>query len=145
MGIWSSILEFYRRWKPQIDLYGVGFLLFASALATERHKAAALILVLVLITAAVRRWGEPYREIGKEEMELKRRASKAYWDDRFGHWFGRYYQEPPAPSPPVTTAPATYLIPRPGRDGEDPPESPGSPMLPDKAPIIIPPPVTHET
>lgn len=144
MGIWSSILDFYRRWKPEIDLYGIGLLCLVSALVTGRHAAAGIVIVLVLLIDAMRRWGEPYRQIGKAEMEQKHRASKAYWEERFSDWFGRHRPDPATP-PPQPAAPVTHLIPNPRRDGEDPPESPGGPMLPEKPPVIIPPPVTHET
>ncbi|TDU71443.1 hypothetical protein EI77_02567 [Prosthecobacter fusiformis] len=144
MGIWSSIRDFYQRWKPEIDLYGVGFLLFGSALVLDKYKAAWVVLGCVLVMDAMRRWGEPYRQIGKAEMERRRRVNKAYWDDRFGQWFSRFHPEPP-PAEPPQPAPTTHVIPNPMRDGEEPPESPAPIQIAEKPPAIIPPPVTHDT
>ena len=144
MGIWSSIREFYRRWKAEIDLYGIGFLLFSSALVVENYKAAWVILFIVLVMDAMRRWGEPYRQMGKREMELRRQASKARWEARFGNLFSRFHKDPDEPartSPP----PATYVIPRPRPDGEEPPESPAQIVETAKPAPPVPPPVTHDT
>lgn len=149
MGIWSSIRDFYRRWKPEIDLYGIGFLLFTSALITKKYTAAIIILFGVLIAHAVRRWGEPYLQAGKEEMERRKRVRKEYWDERFAELFSRFHKTPD--DPPPATAETTRVIPQPkpqqrlDSDQDDLPESPGGIAIAEKPTSPAPPPVTHET
>ncbi|MEN3940321.1 hypothetical protein WJU23_03430 [Prosthecobacter sp. SYSU 5D2] len=142
MGIWSSIRDFYFRWKPELDLYGISALLILSAIITDRWAAAGIVFIGMLIMDAMRRWGEPYRQLGKAELERRRRENKAYWDERFAEWFGRFQKDPDDAPPPA----ATRLIPQPRRDDEEPPpESPALIVEEEKPVIPVPPPVTHET
>jgi|GEM_PF-1649434 len=142
MGIWSSIRDFYHRWKPEIDLYGIGFLLLVSALITGRTAAAGIVFVLIVIWDIMRRWGEPWRQIGEKEMERRRRASQAIWQERFDSWFSHLQKEPP---PHLEPDQQTRLIPSPTPDGEEPPESPAPIQESEKPASVIPPPVTHDT
>lgn len=144
MGIWSSIRDFYFRWKPEIDLYGISGLLILSAIVTDRWAAAGVVFVAMLIIDAMRRWGEPYRQLGKQELERRRRENKAYWDERFGDLFSRFHQDP-EDAPPPAAAPSTRLIPQPRREDEEPPESPAPIVEPAKPAAPVPPPVTHDT
>ncbi len=144
MGIWSSIRDFYRRWKPEIDIYGIGGLVFFGALVTQKYLAGFIVLVLTLGMDAMRRWGEPYRQAGEKEMERRRQASRAAWEERFADLFGRYRKDSPE-APPAPAPETTHLIPRPMPDGEDPPESPAPIVETEKPAAPAPPVVTHDT
>lgn len=145
MGIWSSIHDFYLRWRPEIRIYGIGLLLFFSAVITGRHTAGSLVLAGMLIMDAMRRWGEPWRQVGEQEFERRRRANQELWAERFSSWLGRNgRKEPPPAAPPTAT---TLVIPNPARtaDEDDLPESPAAIVDSEKPAVIIPPPVTHDT
>ena len=138
MVIWSSIRDFYRRWKAEIDLYGVGFVLLTSALVTGRFAAGCIVLALVLIIDAMRRWGEPWRQLGEKELERRRLANQQRWQETVADLRARFTREPPPPPP------ATRLIPAPPPE-EDLPESPAPIVEEAKPPAPIIPPVTHNT
>lgn len=144
MGIWSSIRDFYRKWKPEIDLYGIGFLLLGSALITGRWGAAIIIFVGIFIIDAMRRWGEDYRQLGEQEFARRRQANREFWAERTHDFLSRFRKEPP-PSPPAPEV--TRLIPATMREDEDPPESPEAAPLPEPEKNVSPvmPPVTHDT
>lgn len=141
MGIWSSIRDFYRKWKPEIDLYGIGFLLIISALLTNRMLAAGIVFVGMFTLDAMRRWGEPWRQIGEKEWERRRLANQQLWKERMEELFSRFKDEPPLPT---TT---THLIPRPERSELEPdlPESPAPILEPKNSLPPVAPPVTHDT
>ncbi|MEZ5386759.1 MAG: hypothetical protein R3F13_14700 [Prosthecobacter sp.] len=141
MGIWSSIRDFYRRWRPELLLYGLGFLLLVSALSLGKLAAAMVVFVLMCIADAMRRWGEPYRQHGKALLEIRRRAHQQEIAENVAWFMARFHKEaPPPPTPPLES-------PTPSAE-EDAPESPSGP-LPDVSPDKLPPPptgsVTHET
>lgn len=138
MVTWSSIRDFYRRWKPEIDLYGVGFVLLSSALVTKRYAAGCIVLVVVLILDAMRRWGEPWRQLGEKEIERRRLASQDRWQETLAGLKARFSKEPP-PLPPTPR-----LIPVPARE-DDLPESPPPIVEAVKLPAPFTPPVTHDT
>lgn len=138
MVTWSSIREFYRRWKPEIDLYGIGFVLLASALVTRRYAAGCIVLAVVLILDAMRRWGEPWRQLGEKEIERRRLASQERWQETLADLKARFSKEPP-PLPPTTR-----VIPAPPREN-DLPESPAPIVETAKPPAPFTPPVTHDT
>lgn len=147
MGIWLSIRNFYRRWKPEIDIYGLGFLLMGSALITGRFGAAVIILVIMLMMDAMRRWGEPYRQLGEQEMERRRLANQQFWRERTADFLSRFQKDPDDAPPP-----ASRVIPNPQRlppatdADEPPPESPAPIVASEPPPPTAPiPPVTHET
>jgi len=143
MGIWSSIHDFYLKRKPEIRLYGIGFILLASALIKEKWGAAIIVFVSVVIMDAMRRWGEDYRQLGEQEFARRRQANREFWAERTHAFISRFHQEAPPPDP---TAEITRLIPAPRPDGEDPPESPAAPLPePEKNISPILPPVTHDT
>lgn len=138
MVIWSSIRDFYRRWKPEIDLYGVGFVLLASALVSRRYAAGCIVLALVLILDAMRRWGEPWRQLGEKEIERRRLASQERWQETISDLKARFRKQPPTPPP------ATRFIPAPPPE-DDLPESPAPIVETVKPPAPFTPPVTHDT
>lgn len=138
MVIWSSIRDFYRRWKPEIDLYGVGLVLLTSAMVTGRFAAGCIVFALVLIIDAMRRWGEPWRQLGEKEIERRRLASQERWRETLADLKARFGKEPP-PLPPTTR-----VIQAPARE-DDLPESP-APIVESVKPAPPPiPPVTHDT
>jgi hypothetical protein len=146
MGIWSFIHDFYSKWKPEIKLYGIGFLLLTSALVKGKWGAAIIIFAGVVILDAMRRWGEPYRQVGEKEFERRRQLNQEIWAERMHNLVSRFRKEPP----PLAAEPApevTRLIPAPRLDGEDPPESPEAAPLPEPEKTVPPvmPPVTHDT
>jgi hypothetical protein len=138
MVTWSSIRDFYRRWKPEIDLYGVGFVLLSSALVTKRYAAGCIVLAVVLILDAMRRWGEPWRQLGAKEIERRRLASQERWQETLADLKARFSKQPP-PMPSTTR-----VIPAPPRE-DDLPESPPPIVEAVKPPAPIIPPVTHDT
>jgi hypothetical protein len=138
MVTWSSIRDFYRRWKPEIDLYGVGFVLLSSALVTKRYAAGCIVLAVVLILDAMRRWGEPWRQLGEKEIERRRLASQERWQETLADLKARFSKQPP-PMPSTTR-----VIPAPPSE-EDLPESPPPIVEAVKPPAPIIPPVTHDT
>lgn len=141
MGIWSSIRDFYRRWRPELQIYGLGFMLIISALTLGRFAPAAIVFVLMCIADAMRRWGEPYRQHGKALLEIRRRAHQQEIAENVA-WFMARFRKTPPPSPALPLE-----SPAPPAD-EDAPESPSGPLL-DISPDKLPPPpagsVTHET
>jgi hypothetical protein len=138
MVTWSSIRDFYRRWKPEIDLYGVGFVLLSSALVTKRYAAGCIVLAVVLILDAMRRWGEPWRQLGEKEIERRRLASQERWQETLADLKARFSKQPP----PLSST--TRVIPAPPRE-DDLPESPPPIVEAAKPPAPIIPPVTHDT
>lgn len=140
MGIWSSILEFCRRWKRELRLYGAGLLLITSALASGKWAAACVIFAIVIILDAMHRWGEPWREIGEKEFARRQQANREYWKETAGAFFARFQKEDLPPSASAPPAP----IRRPEPD-EDLPESPGGITEPEKPAPPPAPVVTHDT
>lgn len=141
MGIWSSIREFYQTWKPEIHLYGIGFLLMVSGLLTGKWVATCLVFTLLLIMDVMRRWGEPWRQIGEKEMERRRLASRQAWQERLHEWTQRLRGEPPIAA---AAQPAEDVSPPRGNE-EDLPESPAPIRETEKPPAPVLPPVTHDT
>lgn len=140
MGIWSSILEFCRRWKRELRLYGAGLLLVISALATGKWAAACILLAIVIVLDAMHRWGEPWRELGEKEFARRQQANKEYWHEQTAAFLSAFQKDEP---PPAET---TRVISRPPADeDEDLPESP-APIVETEKPVLPPPPVvTHDT
>jgi hypothetical protein len=138
MVTWSSIREFYRRWKPEIDLYSVGFVLLASALVTGRIAAGCIVLAVVLLIDAMRRWGEPWRQLGEKELERRRRVNQERWQETLADLKTRFAKDSPPPPP------ATRVIPALPRE-DDLPESPPPIVEATKPPAPAIPPVTHDT
>lgn len=147
MGIWSSIREFYRRRKPEIDLYGIGFLLMGSALVTGRYAAAGVVFAIMILLDVMRRWGEPYRKLGEKEWARRQEVSQAYWREHFTAIRQRLQGDADVDEPSQTTniipapTPSTYL----GIDDEPPPESPAPLQDSSKPTPPSPPSVTHDT
>lgn len=148
MVTWSSIRDkahaFLQRWKAEIQIYGLGLLLTFSGLATGRDKAAGLVFGIMILYDLMRRFGEPYRVLGEQEFARRKQARQRWWREQTEDLLGRFVVQspPPAAAPP----PPTRLIPAPGAQEEDLPESPvTSPSETDKP---LPPPtpvVTHPT
>lgn len=143
MDTWSSIRDFCRRWKREIRLYGIGALLFLSALVTNRLTAGLIVLVGVLLLDAMHRWGEDLRLRGEEAVELRRRRNRERMAERIASWFTP--KQPPEEAGPSPAT--TRVILRPGENEEDLPESPAPLPLeePEKSPPDVKPPVTHGT
>ncbi|SKB05189.1 hypothetical protein SAMN02745166_04198 [Prosthecobacter debontii] len=142
MDIWSSIRDFYRRWKREIHLYGTGFLLFSSALITNRLIAGLIILVLTLLIDAMHRWGEEFRMRGESVMEERKKRNRELIGDLAAKWLTPTpAQEEAPPHLPATTR----VIPRPALAEEDLPESPSHIREPEKPAPVVMPPVTHDT
>lgn len=138
MGIWSSILEFCRKWKPELRLYGIGGLLFVCALLTGRFAAGLIVLLGTLAMDAMRRWGEPWRQLGERENERRKQERQQWWEERVASFFqSSSPREPAASAPPPTSASETVA------DGL--PESPELMVAPPAQPVSKPPAVTHET
>lgn len=160
MGIWSSIRDFCSRWKAELLLYGIGFLLLGSALATGKGLAAGLVFLILILWDVARRWGEPWRQLGEAEFRRRQQASRDYWQQRAQAFFARLRGGNPdhegdtagqAAAPRLIRQPQSQAAPKharyPADDPEDePPESPGgiqeSPPPPPAPPAA---PVTHDT
>lgn len=161
MDIWSSIRDFCSRWKAELLLYGIGFLLLGSALATGKGLAAGLVFLILILWDVARRWGEPWRQLGEAEFRRRQQASRDYWQQRAQAFFARLRGGNPDHDGDTAgqAAAATRLIRQPhaqsqpkharhlADDPEDePPESPGgiqeSPPPPPAPPAA---PVTHDT
>lgn len=148
MENWSSIrdsvISFIRRWKPELQIYGTGFLLMASALYTGRMAAALVIFGLIILAHLMYHYGEPYRRHGEAEFARRRQENREYWDQLFAGFRARFQpgrdaDRTPASSTRIISAPAT------GPTAADLPESP-EPIVESPAVIEPPrPPVTHET
>lgn len=166
MGIWLSIRDFCVRWKAELLLYGIGFLLLASALATGKGLAAGVVFFILIVWDVARRWGEPWRQMGEAEFRRRQQASRAYWQERAQAFFARLNgneDDAPAASTPGADGHGqpTRLIRQPqagqntaltpsGDPEEEPPESPGG-IQETAPPRRTPPPaapevpVTHDT
>ncbi len=150
MASWSSIRDnaqvFYQRWKPEIQIYGLGLLLTFSGLATGRDKAAGIVFGIMILYDLMRRFGEPYRALGEHEYARRQQARQQWWREQTEDLLARFIV--PSAQPPPTPPPAsTRLIPSPSSLEEDPPESPSTPLPElDSAPAPPPTPlVTHST
>jgi hypothetical protein len=144
MENWSSIrdscISFIRRWRTGLQIYGIGFLLMASALYTGRVAAAMVIFGLVILAHLMHRYGEPYRRHGEAEFARRRQENHEYWDHVFARLRSRLQPDSKRDDKPAGPA---GIITTPGND--DRPESP-APMV--ETPVVVEPPrppVTHET
>ncbi len=152
MGTWSSIRDkasaFYHRWKPEIQIYGVGLLLTFSGLANGRHKAAGIVFTLMIVYDLMRRYGEPYRALGEQEFARRSQERRQWWKEQTEDLLSRFVvpTSVPPPAVPQSEPPSTRLILRPAVDDEEPPESPSSSLPDHDTPPPMPPPlVTHQT
>lgn len=155
MGIWSSIRDFCTRWKAELLLYGIGFLLLGSALATGKGLAAGVVFFILIVWDVARRWGEPWRQMGEAEFHRRQQASRAYWQERAQGFLARLRGD--SDGDDEAAGQATRLIrqpqaaakhPRPptGAPDEEPSESPtGIQEGPPTPPAPPPAPVTHDT
>ena len=98
MRILSFIREFWTRHGRSILRYGIGALLFISALVMGKMAAAFLLLAGVLVMYAAERWGEPYRLRGQghfEQRRLERRHQTQNLLDAVRGWLQRGGEPPP--------------------------------------------------
>jgi hypothetical protein len=134
MEAWSSIRDktcaFYQRWKAEIHIYGIGLLLTLSGLLTGREKAAAIVFGIMLLYDLMRRFGEPYRALGEQEITRRQQAQQQWWREQTEDLISRFLVRttPPASATPPPPPPPTRLIAAPGSQDEEPPESPSSPL-----------------
>ncbi len=148
MDTWSSIRDkaqlFYRTWKPEIQIYGIGFMLTICGILTHRDTAALLVFSLTILYDIMRRFGEPYRQLGEQEIARRKREQQQWWkeqaEDMLLRFTGRRASQREQTS-------VTRLIPAPHVvQDEEPPESPSNPLPEIKATeSSVRPPVTHET
>ncbi len=148
MDTWSSFRDkaelFYRTWKPEIQIYGIGFMLTICGILTRRDKAALIVFGLTIIYDLMRRYGEPYRQLGEQEILRRQKKQQQWWKEQTEDILHRFIGRRADQDRPKETV--TRLIPAPTRQGEDPPESPSSPLPEIKTTTSsVRPPVTHET
>lgn len=149
MDTWSSIRDkaelFYRTWKPEIQIYGIGLMLTICGILTRRDKAALLVFSLTLLYDLMRRFGEPYRQLGAEEFKRRQLERQLWWKQQTEDLLQRLIGRHEPPNSPVKAHPPQPLI-RLNSQAEEPPESPSSPLPESRhASSQLPPPVTHET
>lgn len=147
MANWSSIRDscegFIQRWKPELQIYGIGFLLMASALYTGRMAAALVIFGLLILAHLMHHYGEPYRRHGEAEFGRRKIRHREYWDQVFASL--RSKLKPGGPDHPLTPPTRVIAAPAGSEDDGGRPESPAPIKEPAACTGTPKPTVTHET